>query len=271
MISLERRAAIPGSLTFFTGCFFVFSLLTSHCLSKTAGDTEQVEVKFEAQGNTSDEVLTKLTSGKQPKEKRDVYFYDTPELALAQRHIFLRARKTTLGDDPDDSTVKLRGELAGKVSGDWLNLEGSKRESDMVVDKPRVPSISITVAQHGGEIDDVKNGKRSVTKLFSKDQERFVEEFAGEIVQWEKLKPMGPVKAETWKLKRPTGLDTNLTIERWNVDGTLFLEISSRVDAKDADRVATNLKEFMISKGFEESNDQQTKTDFVLSHFGKEP
>ena len=203
---LLRKCLQKGGL-FFIGCFFVLGLLTSHCLARTVPDTETVEVKFEAQGNTSDELLTKLTSGKEPKEKRDIYFYDTPKLALAHHQIFLRARKTTLGDDPDDSTVKLRGEIVSNVSDAWLDLEGSKREVDMVVDRPKVPSISITVAQHSGEIDDVKNGKRSVTKLFSKDQERFVEEFAEGTLQWENLKPMGPVRAEIWKLKQPAGFE----------------------------------------------------------------
>ena len=55
------------------------------------------------------------------------------------------------------------------------------------------------------------------------------------------------------------------------MEETLFLEISTRVDSKDADRVATDLKEFIMSKGIKESNDLQTKTDFVLSYFGKKP
>jgi len=255
----------------FTGYFFVLVLITSQCFGKAGTDTEKVEVKFEAQGNTSDEVLTQLTSGKESKEKRDVYFYDTPKLALAQHHLFLRARKTTLGDAPDDSTVKIRGEIANNVSDNWLHLEGadSKRESDMVVGKPKVPSISITVVQHSGEIDDVKNGKRSVKKLFSRDQERFVEEYAGGTIEWENLKPMGPEKAEIWKLRQPPGFDRNITIERWNVDGKLFLEISTKVDPKEADRIATNLKDFVRSKGIKESDDPKTKTDFVLSHFAQ--
>jgi adenylate cyclase class IV len=256
-----------------TGSFFFLLLLIGHCFGRTGSETEQVEIKFAAQGNTPDDVLTKLTSGLEPKEKRDVYFYDTPKLALAQHQIFLRARKTTLGDDPDDSTVKIRGENANKVSDDWLHLKGadSKRESDMVVDRPKVPSVSITVVQHSGEIDDVKNGKQSVKKLFSKDQERFVEQYGGGNIEWKNLKPMGPVKAEVWKLKHPDGLDRNITIERWNVDGKLFLEFSTRADPKEADRVATNLKEYAGSKGIKASDDLKTKTDFVLSYFAQKP
>jgi hypothetical protein len=94
----------------------------SQCLGKTAPEKEQVEVKLEAEGDASDQLLSQLTSGKDAKEKRDIYFYAMPDLALAQRKIFLRARKTTLGDNPDDSTVKIRGDLANKVSQDWLQL-----------------------------------------------------------------------------------------------------------------------------------------------------
>jgi adenylate cyclase class IV len=259
--------------SFISRCFFVLVFLTNQCFGKTGSDKEPVEVKFEAQGNTSDQILMQLTSGKEAKEKRDIYFYDTPQLALAQHHIILRSRKTTLGDDPDDSTVKLRGDIANNVSDDWLHLEGaeSKREFDMVVDKPKVPSISITVAQHSGEIDDVKNGKRSVEKLFSRDQERFLRKYAGDTLEWGNLKPMGPVKAEIWKLRQPNGMDLNLTIERWNVDGKLFLEISTRADPKEADRVAISLKDFAKSKGIKESDDPETKTNFVLSHFAQKP
>jgi adenylate cyclase class IV len=277
---LSTRFSHPSSVSLlssmrsiFTHCFFVLVLVTSQCLGKTAPEKEQVEVKLEAEGDTSDQLLSQLTSGKDAKEKRDIYFYDTPDLALAQHKIFLRARKTTLGDNPDDSTVKIRGDLADKVSQDWLQLEGaeSKREFDMVVDKPKVPSISITVEQQSGEIDDVKNGKRSVKKLFSRDQERFLEEYAGGIIKWENLKPMGPVKAEIWKLKQPDGLDVNLSVERWNVDGKLFLEISTKVNPEKADRVAANLKDFIRSKGIKQSDDPETKTDFVLNHFAQKP
>jgi hypothetical protein len=259
--------------SFIIRCLFVLVFLTSQCLGKIGSAKEQVEVKFEAQGNTSDQVLMQLTSGKEAKEKRDIYFYDTPRLALAQHHIILRSRKTTLGDDPDDSTVKLRGDIANNVSDDWLHLEGaeSKREFDMVVDKPKVPSISITVAQHSGEIDDVKNGKRSVEKLFSRDQERFLRKYADGTLDWENLKPMGPVKAEIWKLRQPNGFDLNLTIERWNVDGKLFFEISTRTNPKEADRIATHLKDFLESKGITKSDDPDTKTAFVLSHFAQMP
>jgi len=256
----------------FTHCFFLLVLVTSQCFGKAA--PEQVEVKLEADGDTSGQLLSQLTSGKDAKEKRDIYFYDMPDLALAQHKIFLRARKTTLGDNPDDSTVKIRGDLANKVSEDWLQLEGakSKREFDMVVDKPKVPSFSITVEQQSGEIDDVKNGKRSVKKLFSRDQERFLEQYAGDIIKWENLKPMGPVKAEIWELKQPDGLDVkDLSIERWNVDGKLFLEISTKVNPEKADRVAANLKDFIISKGIKQSDDPETKTDFALSHFVQKP
>ena len=273
-LPFRKFAELLSSMrSFIIRCFFVLVFLTSQCFAKTGSDKEQVEVKFEAQGNTSDQVLMQLTSGKEAKEKRDIYFYDTPQLALAQHQIILRSRKTTIGDDPDDSTVKLRGDIANNVSDDWLHLEGaeSKREFDMVVDKPKVPSISITVAQHSGEIDDVKNGKRAVKKLFSGDQERFLGKYAGGTLEWENLRPMGPVKAEIWKLRQPNGLDLNLTIERWNVDGKLFLEISTRTDPKEADRVAAQLKDFVKSKGIKESDDPETKTEFVLSHFAQTP
>jgi hypothetical protein len=76
----------------------------------------------------------------------------------------------------------------------------------------------------------VKNGKRSVKKLFSSDQERFLEQYAGGIIKWENLKPMGPVKAEIWELKQPDGLDVkDLSIERWNVGGKLFLRSQQRL------------------------------------------
>ena len=269
----EVTELLSSMRSFIICCLFVLVFLTSQCLGKTGSHKEQIEVKFEAQGNTSDQILMQLTAGKEAKEKRDIYFYDTPRLALAQHQIILRSRKTTLGNDPDDSTVKLRGDIAHNVSDDWLHLEGaeSKQEFDMVVDKPKVPSFSITVAQHSGEIDDVKNGKRSVEKLFSRDQERFLRKYADRTLEWENLKPMGPVKAEIWKLRQPNGFDLNLTIERWNVDGKLFLEISTRTDPKEADRVATHLKDFLESKGIKESDDPETKTKFVLSLFAQTP
>ena len=65
-------------------------------------------------------------------------------------------------------------------------------------------SASLSVVQQRGEIeiDDVAKGKRSIDKLFSKDQERFLSEFYKGPVDFRRLRVMGPIRVLRWKLRQ---------------------------------------------------------------------
>jgi hypothetical protein len=105
-------------------------------------------------------------------EVRLVYFFDTLDLDLFKAGVVLRAR--LVKGDADDSTVKFRPIEAASAPEAWQRLDGFKLEADWVGDHV-VCSASLTTLQQRDEIDEVSEGKRAIGKLFSKDQERFLE------------------------------------------------------------------------------------------------
>jgi hypothetical protein len=65
------------------------------------------------------------------------------------------------------------------------------------------------------------------------------------------------------------GFHGKLAIERWNIDGAVFLEFSSRADPQDLNSVAARLKAFVESLGIKQSANPTSKTDFLLKHFAE--
>ena len=203
----------------------------------------------------------KLKSGS--ASSRDVWFYDTAGLELYGRGVLLRSRKVK--DAPDDSTVKLRPLAPSEVAPSRFAQAGFKCESDRTGTKT-VPSCSLTVKQDQGEIDDVAEGKRTVDKLFSPEQEAFAAR--GGDVPWADLTALGPVQASVWKVK-VKGLSAHVTFEQWVIPGgPTVLEASMRVPANGADAAAAELAALLVRKGFDASSTQETKTQAAFSALG---
>jgi hypothetical protein len=143
------------------------------------------------------------------------YFYDTPELALFEAEVALRARLVK-GDD-DDSTVKFRPVEPTSIAEEWRRLKGFKLEEDCVGDRVAC-SASLTVLQKRDEITDVPKGERPIEKLFSKDRERFLREFYKGSIDFGALHVLGPIRVLRGKLT-PKGFPHELTLEEWKAAG----------------------------------------------------
>lgn len=195
---------------------------------------------------------------------RDVWFYDTPELSLFEGGLILRARDKH--GEPDDSTVKLRPMLPEDVDASWFELSGFKCEEDRSVTKS-VSSCSLTVIQDEGEIGDVADGVRDIDKLFSSDQEALIDGYASVVVDFPGLSLLGPVDAKVWKVT-PSGFDQKLTMELWELpDSTRLLEVSLRASPAKADATLTALVDYLAARGFDTSEQQETKTRAALEFF----
>jgi len=197
-------------------------------------------------------------------ETREVYFYDSPALALFDAGLILRARKVI--DGADDSTVKMRPLQSDGVSQGWFDLEGFKCEIDQVGTKA-IPSCSLTVQQSQGEIDDVAAGTRTIDKLYSSEQELFASSYCAVAPSWDALLALGPVDTRVWKVKT-SKLSVPMTAERWELpDHTLILEVSVKAPQSEAAAVQRELAAYLDHKGLSVDNDQETKTRAVLEYF----
>lgn len=197
-------------------------------------------------------------------EVRVIYFYETAGLALYEAGIALRARLVK-GDD-DDSTVKFRPIEPTRISPEWRALDDFKLEADWVKEEP-VCAASLTARQEKDEIEKVAAGAREIAKLFSRDQERFLEAFAPWPVDYGQLSVMGPIRALRWKVKHD-GFPQEMTVEEWRLpDGEELVEVSIKVPPATALAARRAFEQHLTSLGLDPAGAQESKTLRALRYF----
>jgi hypothetical protein len=195
---------------------------------------------------------------------RQVFFLDTPELALYEAGVVVRARRTQ--GKPDDSVVKLRPVVPDELPDE---VRASKRFGVEVDAMPGgfVCSGSFKGEMEAGEVKDAISGNRPLSKLFSKKQRAFYEEHAPAGIGLDDLTILGPIPL--LKLKSyPEGMPGKLVTELWFYpDGSHILELSTKCPPDEAFQVAAEARAYLSERGVNLSGEQQTKTKTALSHF----
>jgi hypothetical protein len=218
-----------------------------------------VEMEITARARDEDEVLEALEQAHIEPEAREVYFFDTEDLTLFEAGIVLRARR--VHDGADDSTVKLRPVDSKSIGERWKADPKLEFEVDAVGDN-YVASAKLSADQDRGEIDEVARGERSVRSLLSNDHEQFLGDHApgGAPVEWDLLRPLGPVNVHKWECE-PKDLGYEVTVEEWVLpDRSDLVEISIKVDPNEAVEANERFVDFLRSRGFDTEGEQQTKT-----------
>jgi hypothetical protein len=195
---------------------------------------------------------------------RQIFFFDTPDLALDKAGVVARARRSQ--GRPDDSVVKLRPVVPSA-------LEASQRKSkDFVVEVDAMPGGYVCSASYKGRLEKprVKRavaGELGLRKLFSKPQREFYEQNAPDGVGLDDLTVLGPVAV--FKLKTsPKALRQKLAVELWNYpDGSRILELSTKCPPAEAFTVAAETRTYLSDAGIELGDPQQTKTRTALEYF----
>lgn len=195
---------------------------------------------------------------------RQVYFFDTPDLALDRNGLVARARRTQ--GDPDDSVIKLRPVVPENLPEDVRRLKS------FVVELDAMPGGYVCSGSFKGKlgVGDVKEavaGARPLHKLFSKKQRSFFEQHAPDGVELDDLSVLGPVTVLKLKLS-PEGLDRKLAVELWFYpDGSHILELSTRCKTDEAFQVAAEARAFLSARGVNLTGKQETKTRAALEYF----
>ncbi|MDO8806250.1 MAG: hypothetical protein Q7R35_17680 [Elusimicrobiota bacterium] len=194
-----------------------------------------------------------------PVKEIEIYFYDTPGLALYQRGLVLRART---GKKRGDSTVKMRPAPPALPPG-VSAARGFKCEYDSGP-AASVYSCSLTSRQENGKIAAAAAGGAKAGKLFSGPQKAW----AGG-VDWDKLRALGPVKSSSWEAASP-GLKT-LSFERWDLPGgPSFLEVSFRAPGRaEAEEGIKTLHAELQRLGVKLAEGQSSKTRAAMDFFSK--
>jgi hypothetical protein len=197
---------------------------------------------------------------------RQVFFFDTPDLALYRAGVVARARRVQRKGG--DSVIKLRPVVPDELAPELRRMPGFFVEVDAM------PGGFVCSASLKGEVapDAVKaavSGERPVRKLFSKAQRAFFADRAPEGVTLDDLSVLGPIFV--LKLKSTGDRGRRLVTEMWLYpDGSRILELSTKCATNEAFQVAAEGRAMLVSRGVDLSGEQQTKTRKALEFFSAE-
>ena len=228
------------------------------------GDADSVELKLTVPDEDHQSAAAALGVDPLNARIRQVYFFDTPDLALDSAGVVVRARRTQ--GAPDDTVVKLR-----PVVPKDLPLELRARK-DFVVEVDAMPgkyvcSASFKGAANAGTVRETVLGGQPLRKLFSKAQRAFFADHAPEGVELDDLSVLGPVIALKLKLLA-AGLDRKLAVELWLYpDGSRIAELSTKCAPADWFETTTQSRDMLQTAGVSLSGEQATKTRVALEYF----
>lgn len=200
-------------------------------------------------------------------EPRQVYFFDTPELALNQAGVVVRARRIRGGSG--DTVIKLRPVDPATLDPELRRSQGFKIELD-AMPGGFVCSASYKGACTAQEVLDAAEGKVPLVSIFSREQRAFYDAHAPAEIKMDALVPLGP----TFLLRikhLPKDFDRRITVELWLYpDGSRIFEISTKCTPDEAFQVAVEFRAFMVKCCIPLETDQATKTASALEFFRRE-
>jgi hypothetical protein len=227
------------------------------------GDADSVELKLTVPDEDRQSAVAALGIDPLDARLRQVFFFDTPDLALDRAGVVVRARRTQ--DAPDDNVVKLRPVVPKELRGEL------RARPDFVVEVDAMPGSFVCSASFKGQakadVAQMTAGKRPLSKLFSKPQRAFFAEQAPDGIELDDLSVLGPVNVLKLKVT-PKGLGRRLAVELWFYpDGSRILELSTKCAPADWFEAVTTSRDYLASLGVNLSGEQSTKTRAALQYF----
>jgi hypothetical protein len=198
---------------------------------------------------------------------RQVFFFDTPDLALNHAGVVVGARRIQGRDH--DSVVKLRPVVPSELSPELRASPNLGVEVD-VIPGAYVCSASFKRALDPTVVREAVQGARPLRKLFNKEQRSFFAANAPDGLTIDDLSILGPIFVLKLKLV-PKTFSRKLVVEMWLYpDGSRILELSTKCAPGEGIDVATEVRDFLERKGIVLSAEQQTKTKSALEFYAAE-
>jgi hypothetical protein len=227
------------------------------------GEADSVELKLTVPDEDRSSAAAALGVDPLAARLRQVFFFDTPDLALDRAGVVVRARRTQ--GSPDDNVVKLRPVVPKELPQDLRD------RPDFVVEVDAMPGSFVCSGSFKGQakadVAETAVGKRPISRLFSKPQRAFFAEHAPDGVELDELAVLGPVNVLKLKIT-PEGLDRKLAVELWFYpDGSRILELSTKCAPVEWFETATSSRDYLAACGVDLTADQSTKTRTALEYF----
>ena len=197
-------------------------------------------------------------------QMRQVYFFDTPDLALDAQGLVVRARR--IQGKGGDTVVKLRPVVPDELPAE-LRKSGAFR---VEVDALPGGFVCSGTLKGNADLDAVlatARGELPIRKLFSKEQRALYAEHAPDGLALDDLTVLGPIFVLKLRLDPPE-LGRRLVVEMWLYpDGSRILELSTRCLPTEAFQVAAETRVFLSTHGVDLAGEQATKTKRALEFF----
>jgi hypothetical protein len=231
-------------------------------------DADSVELKLTIPESAQRSTIAALEIDPLDAQIRQVFFFDTPDLALYKSGVVVRARR--IQGKGDDSVVKLRPVVPADVPVELRTSPSFGVEVDAMpggfvcsgsLKSKRTP-VPVWSVAHGGE---------PIRKLFTKEQRAFYAEHAPDGLELDALSLLGPIFVLKTVLDRPDYARGRFVTELWLYpDGSRILELSTKCTPADLAATVLDARAFIRGRGIDTGGDQQTKTRTALEFFSAE-
>jgi hypothetical protein len=226
--------------------------------------SDSVELKLTVPESDQLSAIRALEMDALDAQIRQVFFFDTPELALDEHGLVVRARR--IQGKGDDSVVKLRPVVPSELPAELRKLPDFRVEVD-ALPGGYVCSGTLKHALGIGAVKSYRAGDRPLKKLFSKEQRAFYAEHAPDGVALDDLKELGPIFVLKLRFTA-LAIQRRIVAELWFYpDGSRVLELSTRTQPGEMFDAAVELRAFLSERGIDLSGKQETKTRRALEYF----
>jgi len=229
---------------------------------------DSVELKLTVPESSQRSIARALNLDPLDAQIRQVFFFDTPDLALNKVGVVARARRVQ--GKGDDSVIKLRPVVPAQLPAEL------RASSDVVVEVDAMPggyvcSASYKCASTPSPVRNAIQGEGPLRKLFTKQQRAFFAEHAPEGVSLDDLHILGPIFVLKLRFSPADYTRGKIVAELWLYpDGSRILELSTKCAPADAIATALDVRAYLQRQGVDLGGDQQTKTKTALEFFAGE-
>src|SRR5262249_34184075 len=238
-----------------------------HRLVALIGETDTVELKLTVPAADQRGVIASLGVDPLDAQIRQVYFFDTPDLALDRAGVVVRARRVQAKGD--DSVVKLRPVVPSELPPEVRSSPSFGVEVD-AMPGGFVCSGSMKRALPTPLVKEAILGRTPLRKVFSKEQRGFYAAHAPEGIGIDDLSVLGPIFVLKIKYA-PEGFARKLVAELWLYpDDQRIFELSTKCLPGETFDVAAKARAFLHDREVSLEGDQQTKTRTALEFFSRQ-
>ncbi|GAB7004537.1 hypothetical protein JCM18899A_20100 [Nocardioides sp. AN3] len=232
-----------------------------------AGQSDSVELKLTVPPTSYRAAAKALKLDPLNAQIRQVFFFDTPDLALNAAGVVARARRIQGRDG--DSTIKLRPVVPSELDPAVRKSPQFNVEVD-AMPGGYVCSGSMKHTVTAAAVLASTSGEQPLRKLFSKEQRAFYAAHAPAGLALDDLSVLGPILVLKLKFN-PADLAQRLVVELWTYpDGSRVVELSTKAVPGQALPVAVHARSYLQSLGIPLGGEQQTKTKTALEFFAAE-